>query len=154
NTVLPEDLKTPDAHVARDPRLICLTGIHPFNCEAPLPALYDEGFLTTKDLHYVRNHGPVPNVEDQDIYSWEFTVGGLVDNPMTLTLWDLICDFEQVASPFTLVCAGNRRKEQNIVRKTKGFSWGPAGLSTALWTGVALGDVLKRAGPKRTARYV
>jgi DMSO/TMAO reductase YedYZ molybdopterin-dependent catalytic subunit len=54
----------------------------------------------------------------------------------------------------TLVCAGNRRKEQNVVRKTKGFSWGAAGVSNALWTGVMLHEILKKAGLKRGARYV
>ncbi|KAI0505548.1 nitrate reductase [Xylaria bambusicola] len=154
NTVLAEDLKTPDNHVIRDPRLIRLTGIHPFNVEAPLSNLYDEGFLTTKDLHYVRNHGAVPRVEDSEIVDWEFTIEGMVDNPIRMSLADLMRDYEQQTYPITLVCAGNRRKEQNIVRKTKGFSWGAAGLSTSLWTGVAIGDLLKAAMPQRGARYV
>jgi nitrate reductase (NAD(P)H) len=151
---LPEDLKTPDAHVERDPRLIRLTGVHPFNVEAPLSDLYDEGFITTKDLHYVRNHGPVPRVEDSDMLDWKFSVEGMVETPVTMTLRGLMQDYEQVTYPITLVCAGNRRKEQNIVRKSKGFSWGAAGVSTALWTGVALGDLLMRAVPRRGARYV
>jgi nitrate reductase (NAD(P)H) len=154
NHVLPEDLKTPDNHVPRDPRLIRLTGIHPFNVEAPLSDLYNEGFITTKDLHYVRNHGPVPKVDDKDIYDWEFTVEGMVENEIKLSLRDLLQDYEQATYPVTLVCAGNRRKEQNVVRKSKGFSWGPAGLSTALWTGVPIGELLARAMPKRGARYV
>jgi nitrate reductase (NAD(P)H) len=154
NKVLSEDLKTPDNHVERDPRLIRLTGIHPFNVEAPLSDLYDEGFLTTKDLHYVRNHGAVPRVDDADVLDWEFTIEGMVRHPVTLTLRDLIRTYDQVTYPITLVCAGNRRKEQNVVRKTKGFSWGAAGLSTALWTGVTLPDLLARAGPLRGAKYV
>ncbi|KAI1635414.1 nitrate reductase [Biscogniauxia mediterranea] len=154
NGVLAEDLKTPDNHVVRDPRLIRLTGVHPFNVEAPLTDLFDEGFITTKDLHYVRNHGPVPRVEDSEMMGWEFTIEGMVDNPIQLTLAQLIEYYDQVTYPITLVCAGNRRKEQNIVRKTKGFSWGAAGLSTALWTGVVIGDLLRSAKPKRGARYV
>ncbi|KAI2467123.1 hypothetical protein F4781DRAFT_423518 [Annulohypoxylon bovei var. microspora] len=154
NKVLTEDLKTPDNHVVRDPRLIRLTGAHPFNVEAPLGELYNEGFLTTKDLHYVRNHGAVPKVEDEEIMDWEFTIEGMVDNPITMSLAQLLGDFEQVTYPVTLVCAGNRRKEQNVVRKTKGFSWGAAGLSTALWTGVVMGDLLRTARPKRGAKYV
>ena len=74
--ILDIDKKTPDAHVPRDPRLIRLTGVHPFNVEAPLSALFDEGFLTSPDLFYVRNHGPVPDVKDEDIPNWEFTVEG------------------------------------------------------------------------------
>ncbi|KAI2618796.1 hypothetical protein GGR54DRAFT_142987 [Hypoxylon sp. NC1633] len=154
NKVLTEDLKTPDSHVIRDPRLIRLTGVHPFNVEAPLSELYDQGFLTTKDLHYVRNHGAVPRVEDCEVMDWEFTIEGMVDNPVKLSLGQLLRDYEQVTYPVTLVCAGNRRKEQNIVRKTKGFSWGAAGLSTALWTGVVIGDLLKAARPQRGAKFV
>lgn len=156
--VLPEDLKTPDKHVPRDPRLLRLTGVHPFNVEPPLTDLWNEGFITTKDLHYVRNHGAVPQVHDEEILDWGFTVEGLVENPLHLTLRDLLADFEQVTYPITLVCAGNRRKEQNVVRKTKGFSWGAAGVSTALWTGVPLDVLLARAKPivrgGKRARYV
>lgn len=145
--VLPEDLRTPDKHVPRDPRLLRLTGVHPFNVEPPLTDLWNEGFITTKDLHYVRNHGAVPLVHDEDVLDWGFTVEGLVENPLSLTLRDLLADFEQLTYPITLVCAGNRRKEQNVVRKTKGFSWGAAGVSTALWTGVPLDALLARARP-------
>lgn len=154
NKVLDIDLKTPDNHVPRDPRLIRLTGVHPFNVEAPLTALYNEGFLTSPELFYVRNHGPVPEVKDEDIPNWEFSVEGLVENPITITLKDLIAEYEQITCPVTLVCAGNRRKEQNQVRKSKGFSWGAAGVSTALFTGVVMADVIRRAKPKRKARYV
>ncbi|KAF4982077.1 hypothetical protein FZEAL_2229 [Fusarium zealandicum] len=152
--VLKEDLKTPDNYVERDPRLIRLTGVHPFNVEAPLSELYDEGFLTSEDLHYVRNHGAVPKCEDTEMLDWEFQVEGLVENPIKMTVRDLIHDYEQATYPVTLVCAGNRRKEQNMVRKSKGFSWGAAGLSTALWTGVPIGDLLAAARSKRGARYV
>ncbi|KAF3055688.1 Nitrate reductase [NADPH] [Daldinia childiae] len=154
NNVLTEDLRTPDHHVVRDPRLIRLTGVHPFNVEAPLSELFNEGFITTKDLHYVRNHGAVPRVEDSEIMDWEFTIEGMVETPIKMSLTQLIREYEQVTYPVTLVCAGNRRKEQNMVRKTKGFSWGAAGLSTALWTGVVIGDLLKAARPKRGAKYV
>ncbi|KAI9892824.1 MAG: hypothetical protein M1814_000983 [Vezdaea aestivalis] len=152
--VLDADLKTPDKHVPRDPRLIRLTGVHPFNVEAPLSALFNEGFLTSPELFYVRNHGAVPEVHDQDIPHWEFSVEGLVEKPITLTLAQMIRDYPQLTYPITLVCAGNRRKEQNQVRKSKGFSWGPAGVSTALFTGCLMSEVIKRAKPKRQARYV
>ncbi|KAK0932450.1 hypothetical protein LTR29_015963 [Friedmanniomyces endolithicus] len=152
--VLEPDKKTPDNWLPRDPRLIRLTGVHPFNTEPPLSDLYNEGFLTSPELFYVRNHGAVPQVHDEDIPDWEFSIEGLVERPFKLTLRDLIEQYEQKTYPITLVCAGNRRKEQNVVRKTKGFSWGAAGVSTALFTGVILGDLLKKAKPKRGARYV
>lgn len=78
----------------------------------------------------------------------------MVENPFTLNLRQLMTEYEQLTYPITLVCAGNRRKEQNQVRKTKGFSWGAAGVSTALFTGVAISEVIKRARPQRGARFV
>lgn len=75
-------------------------------------------------------------------------------NPLKITLRELLTEYENVTYPITLVCAGNRRKEQNVVRKSKGFSWGPAGVSTALFTGVVMKDVIERARPLRRARYV
>ncbi|KAH7072224.1 nitrate reductase [Paraphoma chrysanthemicola] len=152
--VLDVDKSTPDAHVARDPRLIRLTGVHPFNVEAPLTDLYNEGFLTSPELFYVRNHGAVPEVQDSECLDWEFSVEGLVANPLKITLRQLLDEYDNVTYPITLVCAGNRRKEQNVVRKSKGFSWGPAGVSTALFTGVVMRDVIERARPLKRAKYV
>lgn len=76
--VLQEDRNTPDFHVPRDIRLVRLTGNHPFNAEAPLSELFTEGFLTSPELFYVRNHGAVPKVDDQDILDWQFTVEGYI----------------------------------------------------------------------------
>lgn len=73
---------------------------------------------------------------------------------MTLTLRQILSDFEQVTTPVTLVCAGNRRKEQNQIRKSQGFSWGAAGVSTSLFTGPLLADILGAAKPLRNARYL
>ncbi|KAJ5578256.1 nitrate reductase (NADPH) niaD or niiA-Penicillium chrysogenum [Penicillium hispanicum] len=152
--ILEIDQGTPDSHVPRDPRLIRLTGVHPFNVEPPLTALYKEGFLTSPELFYVRNHGPVPQVRDEDIPTWELSIEGLVEKPIVLTFRDILSNYDQITAPITLVCAGNRRKEQNTVRKSKGFSWGPAGLSTALFTGPMMGDILRSAKPLRKAKYV
>ncbi|KAK7044690.1 nitrate reductase [Favolaschia claudopus] len=148
------DRGTPDAHVSRDSRMIRLTGVHPFNAEAPLTELFREGFLTTPELFFVRNHGVVPEVHDENVLDWEFTVDGMVETPLKITLQKLVAEYEQQTYPVTLVCAGNRRKEQNMVRKSKGFSWGPAGVSTALFTGVVMSDVVRRAKPRKGAKFV
>jgi len=76
--VLDVDKKTPDSHVPRDARLIRLTGVHPFNVEPPLSDLFNEGFLTTPELFYVRNHGAVPSVRDEDVANWELSIEGYV----------------------------------------------------------------------------
>jgi nitrate reductase (NAD(P)H) len=82
------------------------------------------------------------------------TSHSLVANPLKITLRQLLDEYENVTYPITLVCAGNRRKEQNMVRKSKGFSWGPAGISTALFTGVVMKDIIERAKPLKRAKYV
>ncbi|ORY78545.1 nitrate reductase [Protomyces lactucae-debilis] len=148
------DLKTNDKHVCRDERMIRLTGNHPFNSEAPLSTLFDEGFLTPPELFYVRNHGACPAYTDQECLDWKIEVSGLVDNPFTLSLKSIMEDYEQITLPVTMVCAGNRRKEQNMVRKGSGFNWGAAGVSTSLWTGPLLRDIIAKARPQRAGKFV
>ncbi|KZT38057.1 hypothetical protein SISSUDRAFT_1047659 [Sistotremastrum suecicum HHB10207 ss-3] len=143
------DQGTPDSWVMRNPDLVRLTGKHPFNCESRLNVLFDAGFLTPSHLFYVRNHGATPKVDEELADKWTVRVHGEIDNETTFTLGDLKTKFQVVTLPITLVCAGNRRKEQNVVRKSLGFNWGAGGVSTALFTGVYLADVLDYVKPKR-----
>ncbi|KAG6809936.1 hypothetical protein H0H92_014018 [Tricholoma furcatifolium] len=149
-----QDAGTPDEWVIRDSRMVRLTGKHPFNSEAKLNDLFANGFLTPSNLFYVRNHGAVPQVDMATAREWPLMIHGLCKNPVTFTVEDLCSKFEVITVPVTLVCAGNRRKEQNIVQKSLGFSWGAAGLSTALFTGVRLADVLEHVKPTRGAKHV
>ncbi|CAN6299375.1 unnamed protein product [Urochloa humidicola] len=137
----PRDEGTADAWIPRNPSLIRLTGKHPLNCEPPLPRLMRHGFLTPASLHYVRNHGPVPR---GDWASWSIEVTGLVRHPARLTMDDLATAFPAAELPVTLVCSSNRRKEQNMARQTLGFNWGPGAVSTSLWRGARLRDVVRR----------
>ncbi|KIM31985.1 hypothetical protein M408DRAFT_64449 [Serendipita vermifera MAFF 305830] len=148
------DAQTPDNWVKRDENLVRLTGKHPFNCEAKLDTLFKAGFLTPTSLFYVRNHGAVPKVDEATAKAWRLRIHGLVENEVTLSIQDLASLFQVVTLPITLVCAGNRRKEQNMVRKGLGFNWGAAGVSTALFTGVYLADVLDHVQPLRKAKHV
>ncbi|XP_020678898.1 nitrate reductase [NAD(P)H] [Dendrobium catenatum] len=143
----PRDSNTSDNWIPRHPSLIRLTGKHPFNSEPPLSLLMSHGFLTPVPIHYVRNHGPVPQTAWS---SWSIDISGLVRRPCRLSMDSLLLDFPSFQIPVTLVCAGNRRKEQNMLRQTIGFNWGPAAISTSLWRGVRLRDVLKRCGIMRT----
>ena len=61
---------------------------------------------------------------------------------------DEILSLSSFTQPVTLVCAGNRRKEQNQVMQTIGFNWGAAGCGTSLWSGPLLSEVLRKAGVK------
>ncbi|KAK4493367.1 hypothetical protein RD792_017737 [Penstemon davidsonii] len=137
------DEYTADNWVERNPSMVRLTGKHPFNAEAPLPRLMHHGFITPVPLHYVRNHGSVPKASWDD---WTVEVTGLVKKPIRFTMHQLETEFEFREIPVSLVCAGNRRKEQNMVKKTVGFNWGAAGVSTSVWRGVPLRSILKRCG--------
>ncbi len=125
--------------------MVRLTGRHPFNVEAPLTKLMDEGMITTPPLHFVRDHGAVPKL-DWDTHT--ITIDGLVDTPITVTMDELASMPNRKTFPVTVTCAGNRRKEQNMTKQTVGFNWGPAGTSCSYWTGVPLRDVLLKAGVK------
>ncbi|PSS36913.1 hypothetical protein PHLCEN_2v1231 [Hermanssonia centrifuga] len=116
------------------------------------------GFITPAHLHFVRSHGAVPQCPPlpSSYETWQIQVHGRVAHPKTFTVRNLAETFQVVTLPVTMVCAGNRRKEQNVARKSLGFSWGSAGLSTALWTGVYLSDILAHVRPLKScgARHV
>lgn len=138
----PRDGDNTDRWVPRDPRLNRLTGIHPFNCEAPLSLLREHKFLTPASLHYVRNHGICPKLH---WHSHFIEITGLVDRPVRLSMAELV-KLPKISVPVTLNCAGNRRKEQNLIQKGIGFHWGCAAASTVIWTGVPLRELLKYVG--------
>ncbi|CAI9114666.1 OLC1v1015438C1 [Oldenlandia corymbosa var. corymbosa] len=137
------DEGTADNWIERNPSMVRLTGKHPFNAEPPLPRLMHHGFITPVPLHYVRNHGPVPKGSWED---WTVEVCGLVKRPMKFSMEQLVKEFPAKEFPVTLVCAGNRRKEQNMTKQSIGFNWGAAAISTSIWKGVPLRAILKRCG--------
>jgi nitrate reductase (NAD(P)H) len=138
------DVGTPDEWVPRDGRLVRLTGKHPFNVEPPMSVLHRHRFLTPSSLHYVRNHGACPKLS-WDTHTLVLGGSGVRSGGMEFTM-DEIAQMKPREFPVTLVCAGNRRKEQNMIRQTIGFNWGPAGVGTNVYKGVPLRDLLLRVG--------
>ncbi len=122
----------------------------PYNAEPPRPGLATT--ITPFDSFYVRNHGPVPNI---DTDAWRLSIDGLVDHELTLSLADLQNRWPHRQVTATMQCAGNRRAGLIEVRDIPGEDpWGPGATSTAQWTGVRLADVLADAGVHQDARYV
>ena len=116
----------------------------PYNAETGRAALA-EAPLTAVDAFYVRGHGAVPEVEPT---AWRLRVHGLVERELDLSLTTLREAFRERTETATLQCAGNRRAGLMAVRDIPGEApWGPGATGTAKWTGVALADVLARAGP-------
>ncbi|KAI9062568.1 hypothetical protein FKP32DRAFT_806572 [Trametes sanguinea] len=147
-----DDQDTPDSWIARSPELRRLTGKHPLNAEPDLLRLYNAGMVTPTKLHFVRNHGAVPQLH------WEtHTVLMYADPPELMTKpreWTMdeltSGGFKIVEFPVTIGCDGNRRREVNMVKRTVGFNWTASGVSTAVWRGVPLRDVLLACGLKET----
>jgi nitrate reductase (NAD(P)H) len=139
------DRDTPDEWIPRDGRLIRLTGEDcPFNAEPPLTVLNKSRFLTPSSLHYVCNHGACPKLTWQDHI---LEIGGPhCPKPFSLHMDELSSIRPTRELPVTLVCAGNRQKEQHMIRPTIGYHWGPGGASTNVYKGVLLRDLLLHAG--------
>lgn len=134
------DRASPDNWIPRNPNMIRLTGKHPLNAEYPLSDLYETGLITPNRLHYVRNHGPVPHL------LWETHELDIENGKCKFSMDDLVNKFDSVNIAVALACDGNRRKELNMVKRSKGFNWGAGAISNAFWKGALLSDVLKAAG--------
>ncbi|KAH7066591.1 hypothetical protein BKA63DRAFT_495511 [Paraphoma chrysanthemicola] len=134
------DQFSPDNWLPRSSDLIRLTGKHPLNAEAHLGRLYDAGLITPNELHYVRNHGAVPRL------LWEFHELDIENGRLILSMDYLKNHFDTINIPIALACDGNRRKELNLIKKSKGFNWGSGAVSCAYWKGPLLRDVLLKAG--------
>lgn len=135
-----QDQFSPDNWLPRSDHLIRLTGKHPLNAEAELTTLFDGGLITPNELHYVRNHGAVPRL------IWEFHELDVESGKLVLSMDDIKQKFDAINIPVALACDGNRRKELNMLKKSKGFNWGSGATGCAYWKGPLLRDVLAAAG--------
>ncbi|PCH32962.1 hypothetical protein WOLCODRAFT_147072 [Wolfiporia cocos MD-104 SS10] len=164
-----DDQATPDSWIPRSKHLLRLTGKHPLNAEPNLTALFEAGMITPTKLHYVRNHGPVA-VLDWDSHRLSVSVytnpelkgEGVSENTEFTTddtgefvatrEWsmDEIADgqFHVVELPITIACDGNRRKEVNMIKRSAGYDWSASGVSTCIWRGIFLRDLLLATGLK------
>ncbi len=135
---------------AKHPVLVVWTE-EPLNAETPLDLLC-RAAVTPTELFYVRNHAPVPEVDPS---SYLLTVGGLVREPLSISLDDLRGRFEHVTVSATLMCAGNRRSELAVIAPIPGQApWGAGAIGNAVWSGVRLRDVLLAAGVDAQAGHV
>jgi DMSO/TMAO reductase YedYZ molybdopterin-dependent catalytic subunit len=136
--LIPAALAQEDVLVGKDG--LTLLNDRPINAETP-PHLLDDA-ITPTNRHFIRNNG-VPPVE-MDAATWELTIDGLVDTPMTLSIADLKSQFEVVTMALTVECGGNGRAAFNP--PAKGNQWTLGAVACSNWTGVRLKDVLAKAG--------
>jgi DMSO/TMAO reductase YedYZ molybdopterin-dependent catalytic subunit len=126
-------------------RLI-VRSIRPEDLETPVSLL--DTWITPNDLFYVRHHSYAAKV---DVNEWKLTVGGEVQNPITLTL-DELKQMPKHAVTVTLECAGNGRAFFDP--PVAGIQWERGAVGTARFAGARLADVLNRAGVKLWGEYV
>lgn len=118
----------------------------PFVGETPVSAI--QNWVTPNALYYARNHFDTPSVEPSD---WSLVIDGDVEHPTELTLSQLL-DLPKRTLPVTMECAGNNRVDLDPPVKGNQFRGGA--VSTAIWTGVLLRDVLEPAKPASGATEV
>src|SRR5580700_9627107 len=113
------------------------------------PVEYFNSWLTPVPHFFVRNHMHEPSELNAD--DWRLTIGGEVENPVTLKLAEL-SKLGTHAVVNTLECAGNGRSLQRP--QVPGIQWGKGAVSTARFSGPRLRDVLRRAGVKSSGKHV
>jgi DMSO/TMAO reductase YedYZ molybdopterin-dependent catalytic subunit len=105
--------------------------------------VFDQGVFTPNDRFYVRWHlANIPTaIDPADV---RLQVRGHVRQPISLTLNDLLHDFQPFEIAAVNQCSGNSRGF--FSPRVPGGQWGNGAMGNALWRGVRLKDVLDRAG--------
>jgi len=127
-----------DRLIVRSPR--------PEDLETPVHLL--TSWITPNDLFYVRSHFYTPAI---DSGTWRLRVDGEVNQTLELSLDELRGVGVRTLAA-TLECAGNGRAFFDP--PVAGVQWEKGAVGTARWTGVALADLLRRAGVRSSARYI
>ncbi len=119
----------------------------PLQAEADPAAL--DPWETPISGFFVRSHFDVPIVSRTD--GWEIVVDGLVEKPLKLTVAELR-KAKQTSFHAVLECSGNGRGLQTPT--VPGVPWRKGAVGNAGWSGVALGELLRRAGVKPEGKFV
>ncbi len=115
----------------------------PIQLETPRP--YFRTVFTPNEAFYVRYHlDEIPN--EIDLSTWRLKLEGNFERPMELSFQDLLTQFEPVSIAAVNQCSGNSRSR--FQPRVTGGQWGNGAMGNALWTGVRLKDLLKKAGVK------
>lgn len=134
----------------KDPKLIIHT-TDPVNAEPPLDKLM-ENFITPQPLYYIRNHGPIPEI---NVEEYRLVVNGMVDRELEFNLNAIMHDFEKHTVMATLQCAGNRRVQLIEYKEVPGeVPWQEGAIGNAVWAGARLKDILQMTGVRQEAQYV
>ena len=125
-------------------------GTSPMNAEPQLANLV-KSWMTPTDQFYIRSHAPNPKI---DPATFQLKIEGMVERPMSISLSQLANDYGNVNVTATLTCAGNRRYEHSKISPVGGVPWREGAIGNAVWGGVPLSAILKKAGVKPEAKHV
>jgi DMSO/TMAO reductase YedYZ molybdopterin-dependent catalytic subunit len=110
--------------------------------------VFDRGVFTPNDRFYVRWHlANIPSGVDPATF--RLNIRGHVRKPISLTLDDLVGEFEPFEIAAVNQCSGNSRGF--FSPRVPGGEWANGAMGNARWKGVRLKDVLDRAGVKTGA---
>lgn len=109
--------------------------------------------LTPNPIFFKRNHAEPPQIEAEQ---YQLSVGGLVGQPLSLSLEMLHDRFSIHTVTATLQCAGYRRRELTALEPIdeSEIVWDADAIGTAEWTGFRLADVLEAVGIGENAAHV
>lgn len=119
--------------------------IKPVNAEAP-PNLLGHSYRTPNDMFFVRNHHPVPKIENAAEHQISIDVATKGEDTYRFKCSDLKNIYTKKEVVASIQCGGNRRKEMNRYDKTAGTSWNIGAISNALWGGISVRDLLVSLG--------
>lgn len=106
-------------------------------------------YITSNDDFYIRNHHPVP-VINGDYLDYKIDI---VNNKKQYSIQELIDKYKVHDITVSLQCGGNRRSQLNDVSKTSGTEWNIGAMSTAVWSGIKLSNLLQEI-PINKEKYV
>ncbi|MFN3588436.1 MAG: sulfite oxidase [Spirosomataceae bacterium] len=124
-------------------------GDRPLNLETPVHLLDEK--VTTSDKMFVRNNGKIPESIDESTWTIVFS-GESISKEMSFTLAQLKSKFPIYSYQITLECGGNGRA--GFSPATSGNQWTEGAVSSSVWTGVRLRDILESIGIRPDAVYV
>ena len=121
---------------------------NPLNAETPIQRL--RTWITDNEVFFKRNQGQFPE-RLSDLGAWRMSIDGHIDQNLVVSYDDILA-MPKVVVANTLECSGNSRSLFD--EKASGNPWTVGGVGNALWGGVWLGDLIKKAGPKPDAKHV
>jgi sulfite oxidase len=123
----------------------------PFNAGPTQARLLETGLITPQDSFFVRNHAPVPRISAEE---FRLQIDGMVENVVSLSL-EALRLLPRYRVTATLQCAGNRRRELvQLGPIPDELEWDMEAISTAVWGGVRLRDVLGLCGVQARAAHL